>query len=124
MKLALLIPVLFLWSHAVTAQVTGNWELGISGLTGRDFYDRKYYHQPELPPGKIADIKSNYLWAGGFWVEKRLNQHIAAIGELRFTEVDIPNNTLCECSYTGVAIFEDEKHYWGLVGLNSNNPST
>lgn len=99
------------------AQVVKNWNLGVSGSTGRSFYNRKYYDQPELLPGRIAQLKSNYLWGGAIWAEKYLNSHVAAIGELRYTEVDVPNNMLCECSYTGAAILQDEKHYWGSVGV-------
>lgn len=110
------IASLFL-SFAAAAQVIGNWELGISGLTGKNYYNRKYYDQPELPPGRTTDLKSNYLWGGSIWAEQHLNQHISAVGELRYTEVDVPNNMLCECSYTGAAILQDEKHYWGSVGV-------
>lgn len=104
MKLTLPISVLCAASlslmQAANAQNAKSWEFGISGLTGRNFYDRKYYNQPELPPGREPTFKSNYLWAGNVWAERHLNQHISAIAELRYTEVDVPTNTLCECSYT------------------------
>lgn len=121
MKLTIFIAMLSissLWLSVISnAQVVKNWNLGVSGSTGRSYYNRKYYDQPELPPGRIAKLKSNYLWGGAIWAEKYMNRHVAAIGELRYAEIDVPNNTLCECSYTGAAILQDEKHYWGSVGV-------
>ncbi|HWV31143.1 MAG TPA: hypothetical protein VN038_15895 [Dyadobacter sp.] len=121
MKLTILLSTLSISSLLLSvmgnAQVVKNWNLGVSGSTGRNLYDRKYYDQPELPPARIAKLKSNYLWGGAIWAEKYVNRHVAAIGELRYAEVDVPNNMLCECSYTGAAILQDEKHYWGSLGV-------
>lgn len=121
MKLTILISTLSISSLLLSvigkAQVVKNWDLGVSASTGRSYYNRKYYDQPELPPGRMAELKSNYLWGVAIWAEKYVNRHVAAIGELRYTTVDVPNNMLCECSYTGAAILQDEKHYWSSVGV-------
>ncbi|MBO9614908.1 MAG: hypothetical protein J7619_19550 [Dyadobacter sp.] len=117
MKSLLRILAIISLVHIAEAQSINKWELGVSGFTGRDFYDRKYYDQPERPPGRQSKLKSNYLWASGLWVEKRLNPRLVGLAELRYTEVDVPNNTFCECSHTGSAWLQDEKHYWSSLGI-------
>lgn len=112
-----LLEALLLPRQTLQAQKIKSWELGLSALTGQNFYNRKYYDQPQLPNGRETDFKSNYLRAAGIWAEKHLNRRFSITTELRYAVADMPTNTLCECSYVASAFLQKEKHYWGSAGL-------
>ncbi|MET7259389.1 hypothetical protein [Dyadobacter fermentans] len=97
------------------AQNARQWELGISGLTGRNYYEKKYYGQSQLAPGWETNFKSDYLWSAGIWAEKKLNSRFSALAELRYTEEDVPDNMFCECNSLSESPYDDEKLYHGTV---------
>lgn len=118
MKFALVLSIgIFapcLYSPA-SAQHKRGMDLGLSASSGRTFYDKKYYDQPQLASGWETNFKTNYRWSAGAWVEKHLSSHFSTLTEFRFTEEDVPENMLCQCSTVLEVLDMDEKHQWAMV---------
>jgi len=102
-------------SLAIAQEVKGI-DLGISVVSGQSSYNRKYYGQAQLPPGRITDIKSNYLIGTSVWGESYITSHLSSIVEIAYTQIDVPTNTLCDCNYRGSIWLQNEKHHWGSFG--------
>lgn len=98
------------------AQEVKGLDLGISLFSGQGKYNRKYYSQPELPPGRVTSIKSNYLLGTSIWGESYITSHLSSIVDLTYTQIDVPTNTLCDCNYRGNIWLQNEKHHWGSLG--------
>lgn len=103
------------FAQICNAQNAKQWELGISGLTGRNYYEKKYYGQLQLAPGWETNFKSDYVWSAGMWAEKDLTSHLSALAELRYTEEDVPDNMFCECNSLSESPYDDERLYRGTV---------
>ncbi|WP_157504995.1 hypothetical protein [Dyadobacter beijingensis] len=114
-----LITILFACTMLVRqsghAQNVEQWELAISALTGRNYYNKKYFDQPRLAPGWETNFKSDYLWSVGMRAEKHLSPHFAALAELRYTEEGVPDNMFCACNSISDSPDNDEKVYRGAV---------
>ena len=119
MKFALVLPIAIFVPCCLCspagAQHKRGMDLGISASTGRNFYDKKYYDQPQLVPGWETNFKTNYLWSAGMWAEKSLSPHFSTIIEFRFMEEDVPENMLCQCNTVLEVLDTDEKHHWATV---------
>jgi hypothetical protein len=105
-------------SSIALAQEVRGLDLGVSLFSGQGKYNRKYYGQPELPPGRIKATESNYLVGTSVWGESYITSHLSSIVELTYTQIDIPTNTLCDCNYRGNIWLQDEKHHWGSLGAS------
>lgn len=97
------------------AQNVKEWELSISGLAGRNYYEKKYYDQLQLAPGWETNFKSDYLWSAGIRAEKHLTSRLSALAELRYTEENVPDNMFCACNSISDSPYDDEKLYRGTV---------
>lgn len=117
MKVIVSITIAACLSLPVIAQYKRGMDLGVSASTGRNFYDKKYYDQPQLAPGWETYFKTNYLWSIGVWAESHLSPHFSTITDVRFMEEDVPINMLCQCSTMNEVLQIDEKHYWGVMGF-------
>jgi hypothetical protein len=101
---------------SASAQKIKGLDIGFSLLAGQNKYNRKYYGQSVLPPGKVTEIKSNYLIGAGIRAENYVTSHVSTMFELAYTQIDVPTNTLCDCNYRGNIWLQDEKHHWGSFG--------
>jgi hypothetical protein len=117
MKLVVLIAIAPSLFSLVIAQQKKGMDLGIAASTGRNFYDKKYYDQPQLAPGWETYFKTNYLWSVGVWTENYLGPHFSTNADVRFMEEDVPEDMLCQCSTMNEVLQIDEKHYWGVFAF-------